>query len=157
MWRKARSNARKKQRRSYSGKKKRHAQNAQLVVAPQTREILCVAVGKGREHDCNLFKRSRIARAEERECRADKGYQGLKKLHSNSNTPQQKPRGGELHTQEKRQNRALASRRVVCEHVIGTLKVLRILGEKCRNRRRRFGLRLHLLASLYNWDLKLPR
>jgi hypothetical protein len=37
------------------------------------------------------------------------------------------------------------------------LKVFRILGEKYRNRRRRFGLRLHLLASLYNLDLKLLR
>jgi hypothetical protein len=59
--------------------------------------------------------------------------------------------------QEKRQNQALASRRVVGEPVIGKLKVFRILGEKYRNRRRRFGLRLNLLASLYNLDLKLPR
>jgi hypothetical protein len=116
-----------------------------------------VAVGKGREHDFKLFKRSRIAIAQEIECLADKGYQGLKKLHGNSQTPQKKPRGRELSPHEKQQNQALASRRVVCEHVIGKLKVFRILGEKYRNRRRRFGLRLHLLASLYNWDLKRPR
>jgi len=91
------------------------------------------------------------------QCLADKGYQGIKQLHSNSQTPQKKPRGGELNKQEKQQNRDLSSRRVVCEYVIGKLKVFRILGEKYRNRRRRFGLRLHLLASLYNLDLKLPR
>ena len=122
-----------------------------------TREILCVALGKGREHDFNLFKRSKVTMAAEIECLADKGYQGIKKLHSNSQTPQKKPRRGELNTQEKQQHRALASRRIVGEHVIGKLKVFRILGEKYRNRRRRFGLRLNLLASLYNLDLKLSR
>ena len=157
MWRKALSNARKKQRRYYSGKKKRHTQKAQLVVAHKTREIICVTGGKGREHDFKLFKRSQIAIAEEIECLADKGYQGIKKLHGNSQTPQKQLRGKELNKQEKQQNQVLASRRVVCEHVIGKLKVFRILGEKYRNRRRRFGLRLHLLASLYNLDLKLTR
>jgi hypothetical protein len=29
-------------------------------------------------------------------------------------------------------------------------------GDKYRNTRRRFCLRVHLLASIYNWDLKLP-
>ena len=68
MWRQALSNARKKQRRSYSGKKKRHTQNAQLIVAQQTRESLWVTVGKGREHDFTLCKRSQVAIAEEIEC-----------------------------------------------------------------------------------------
>lgn len=58
---------------------------------------------------------------------------------------------------EKSQNRRLASRRVVGEPVIGKLKGFSILGEKYRNRRKRFGLRLNLMASLYNLDLKLPR
>jgi hypothetical protein len=116
-----------------------------------------VAPGKGREHDFKLFKRSKLAIKDERECLADRGYQGIQKLHNQSQTPKKKPRGGELTKQEKQQNRGLASRRVVGEHVIGKLKVFRILAEKYRNRRRRFGLRLNLLASLYNLDLKLPR
>lgn len=116
-----------------------------------------MAVGKGREHDFKLFKRSKIALQEKLECLADRGYQGIQKLHRNSQTPKKKPRGGELTPPEKKQNRALSSRRVVGEHVIGKLKVFRILGEKYRNRRRRFGLRLNLLASLYNLDLKLSR
>jgi hypothetical protein len=128
-----------------------------VVVAHQTREILCVAVGKGREHDFKLFKRSKLTIKEEIECLADRGYQGIQKLHSNSQTPKKKPPRGELNKQEKRQNRVLASRRVVGEHVLGKLKVFRILGEKYRNRRKRFGLRLNLMASLYNLDLKLPK
>jgi hypothetical protein len=147
----------KKQRRYSSGQKKRHTPKAQLVVAQQTREVLCAAVGKGREHDWILFKRSQIAIAAEIESVADKGYQGRKKRPSNSHTPQKKPRGGELSKQEKQQNRALSRRRVVCAHVRGKLKVCSLLGEQYRNRRRRCGLRLHLLASLSNLDLQLPR
>ena len=104
-----------------------------------------------------MFKRSKTAIKAEIECLADRGYQGLQKLHPNSQTPKKKPRRGELTKQEKRQNWGLASRRVVGEHVIGKLKVFRILGEKYRNRRKRFGLRLNLLASLYNLDLRLPK
>jgi hypothetical protein len=39
------------------------------------------------------------------------------------------------------------------EHVIGQLKVFRILQERYRNRRKRFGLRLSLMAGIYNYDL----
>jgi hypothetical protein len=39
--------------------------------------------------------------------------------------------------------------------VIRRLKVFRVLKETYRHRRRRFGLRLNLLAALYNHDLKL--
>ena len=39
------------------------------------------------------------------------------------------------------------------EHVIGSLKRFRILAERYRNRRRRFGLRVNLLAGLHNHDL----
>lgn len=104
-----------------------------------------------------MFKRSQLPIKEEIECLADRGYQGLQKLHSHSQTPKKKPRRGELTKQEKRQNRLLARRRVVGEHVLGKLKVFRILAEKYRNRRRRFGLRLHLIASLYNLDLQIPK
>ncbi|MBT7069820.1 MAG: IS5/IS1182 family transposase, partial [Anaerolineae bacterium] len=38
-------------------------------------------------------------------------------------------------------------------HVIGKLKVFRILSERYRNRRKRFGLRFNLIASLYNFEL----
>jgi hypothetical protein len=157
MWRKVPSNGPKKQRQYYSGKKKRHTQKAQVVVAHQMRELICVAIGKGREHDCTLFKRSKLTIKEEIACLADRGYQGIQKLHRNSQTPKKKPPRGELNKQAKRQNRVLASRRVVGEHVLGKLKVFRILGEKYRNRRKRFGLRLNLMASLYNLDLKLPK
>jgi hypothetical protein len=41
----------------------------------------------------------------------------------------------------------------VSTYVIGKLNVCKILAARYRNRHRRFGLRVHLLAALYNIDL----
>jgi hypothetical protein len=74
-----------------------------------------------------------------------------------SRTPTKKPRSGQLRNEDKQRNRVLASQRIVCEHVVGQLKVFKILAERYRNRRRRFGFRINLLAALYNLDLLCPR
>jgi DDE superfamily endonuclease len=50
----------KKQRRYYSGKKKRHTLKTQLVVEKSTRRILCLAHDQGRRHDFRLFKTSNV-------------------------------------------------------------------------------------------------
>ena len=84
---------------------------------------------------------------------ADSGYQGLDKLHARSKTPRRKPRKGQLTGEQKQGNRELASRRVVVEHVIRSLKIFRILAERYRNRRQRFSLRFKLIAGLYNYGL----
>ena len=75
---------------------------------------------------------------------ADSGYQGLTKIHSNSETPIKKSKTKDLTAAEKEVNRALSSLRVLCENVIGMLKRFRILAEKYRNRRNKFILRFNL-------------
>ncbi len=51
-------------------------------------------------------------------------------------------------------NRTLAKEHILAEHVIRKLRVFRVLKEIYRHRRRRFGLRLNLIAALYNLDLQ---
>ncbi|MEG4143968.1 IS5/IS1182 family transposase, partial [Microcoleus sp. Pol7_B1] len=41
------------------------------------------------------------------------------------------------------------------EHVNRKLKIVRILSERYRNRRRRFGVRFNLIAGIYNYELNL--
>jgi len=60
-----------------------------------------------------------------------------------------------LSKEDKTFNKNLSSSRVVIEHVIGRLKVFRILSERYRNRRKRFNLRLNLVAGIYNYELSL--
>ena len=50
-------------------------------------------------------------------------------------------------------NHSLSSERVFVENVIGWLKRFRILAERYRNRRKRFGLRFNLIAAIYNLEL----
>lgn len=85
---------------------------------------------------------------------ADRGYQGIKKHHDNSQTPVKKKRGQKLSQEAKQFNRDLAKQRIVIEHVNRSLKIFRILSSRYRNRRRRFNLRLNLIAGIYNYGLK---
>ena len=120
--------------------------------------ILAATCGKGREHDFRLFKRSGLRVPPATELLADSGYQGLAKLHAKSRTPFKRWRKAiPLSEEQRAHNRALASERVRVENVIRRLKVFRILKETYRHRRRRHGLRVHLLAGLYNHDLLSPK
>lgn len=85
----------------------------------------------------------------------DKGYQGVQKIHSNSETPKKKPKGKNLSIAEKKKNRELARIRVIGENINCKLKVFKILSDRYRNRRKRFGLRFNLIAGLYNYELHL--
>jgi hypothetical protein len=88
---------------------------------------------------------------------ADKGYQGIEKIHSNSKVPQKKPRKGELSSSDKKRNRELARNRVIGEHINRKLKIFKILADRYRNRRKRFSLRFNLIAGLYNYELRLSQ
>lgn len=103
-------------------------------------------------HDFELFKRSRTAVASSSEILADKGYQGLARLHARCRLPTKKPRKRTLTKAQKADNRALAKERIVVEHVLCRLKVFKILAERYRNRRLRFGLRFNLLCAIYNLE-----
>lgn len=118
-----------------------------------TRQVICTAHGRGTTHDFALYKQSKLELHESLELLADSGYQGLNKLHEKSRTPTKKPKNGRLTTDEKRANRELSRRRIVVENVIRSLKIFRILAERYRNRRRRFGLRFNLIAGIYNYEL----
>jgi hypothetical protein len=100
-----------------------------------------------------LFKENYAGIAPGLLCLADTGYRGINKLHLNSQIPAKKSKLHPLTAEQKAANRELASHRIFVEHVIGKLKVFRILSERYRNRRKRVGLRFNLSASLYNLEL----
>ena len=54
---------------------------------------------------------------------------------------------------EKEYNKALAKERIIIETINRKLKILKILSCKYRNRRRRYSLRINLLAAVYNYEL----
>jgi len=128
----------------------------QLVIDLKHGQFLAVATGKGRMHDLSLFKHTKVHFCHVLLCLADKGYQGIARVHTNSVTPQKKPPRQRLSDADQQSNRALARLRVKVEHGIRRLKRFRILGERYRNRRRHFSRRVLLLAGIINFELALP-
>lgn len=139
-----------KQKHYYSGKKKRHTQKVQVVINKKNARILCTAFSNGKRHDFALFKDSDLAVSPESTILADSGYTGLDKLHANTKLVIRARRNHTLTKREKTRNKNRSKRRIVVEHVIGKVKVFRILSERYRNRRKRFGLRFNLIAAIYN-------
>lgn len=86
---------------------------------------------------------------------ADSGYRGMQKIHKNVVLPHRKTKKHPLIKEQKQENQELASQRVVVENVIGLLKRFKIIADKYRNRRKRFGLRFNLIAGIYNLELMM--
>ncbi|MBC6686235.1 transposase, partial [Wolbachia pipientis] len=55
--------------------------------------------------------------------------------------------------EQKKENRTLMSHRAIVENVIGLLKRFKIISDRYRNRRKRFGLRFNLIAAIHNFEL----
>lgn len=140
-------------RKFYSGKKKRHTIKSQIVVDKIGRSVVCTSFTNGKRHDFRLFKESKIRFKAEAKVLTDTGYQGLHKLHANSALPKKKSKNCPLTQEDKKSNRELSSQRVLNENVIGMLKRFKIIADKYRNRRKRFGLRCNLIAGIYNYEL----
>ena len=102
----------KKQRRYYSGKKKRHTQQAQLIINQHSLQIIATAFSSGSKHDFQLFKDSQAAISEQISCLADSGYQGLSNLPAKSWRPKKKSKHRPLSRQEKASNQHLARGRI---------------------------------------------
>ena len=123
-----------------------------MIVDPRRKRVVATAFAPGATHDFTLFKRSGAALAEGTGCLADSGYQGIRKLHANSCIPKKFSKHHPLTPDDRLYNRALARQRITVEHVIRRLKVFRLLSERYRNRRKRFGLRFNLIAAIYNLE-----
>lgn len=128
---------------------------AQIVIDEQSEEIIATFFGKGRTHDYKMLQLSRVRFGKDTQLRADLGYWGLQSEISQVILPLKNSKLHKLTRSEKQLNRESARRRVKIENVIRRLKIFRILSERYRHRRKRFGLRFNLIAGLHNYELKL--
>lgn len=102
-----------------------------------------------------LFKDSSVHIKESVLALTDTGYLGLQKSHEKTSMPKKKSKHYSLTREDKKRNRKLSSQRVLNEHVIGMIKRFKIISDRYRNRRKRFGLRFNLIAGLYNFELAM--
>jgi hypothetical protein len=146
-----------RQKRYYSGKKKRHTVKHQIVVVrrrknpgpgKKPRRVRIAAVSPafpGSTHDKKIYDQTRVIVPPGVKGTGDSAYLGTK-----LKTPRKKPRGGELTDRERSGNRRLSKRRVVVEHGIGKMKVWRIASERYRNPRGGHTLMMKNVAGLHN-------
>lgn len=118
-----------------------------------SQKIICTAFSNGKKHDFRLFKESKIHIHQDVEALTDSGYLGLQKLHAKTQMPKKKSKKKPLTQEDKIINKRLSSERVINENVIGCLKRFKIIADRYRNRRKRFGLRFNLIAGIYNLEL----
>jgi hypothetical protein len=124
-----------------------------VVVDKKTRKVICVAFCNGKKHDLKLYKESGIHVIARIKIGADSGFQGIARIHANSVTPRKKSKNNPLSQEDKKHNSELSRERVGNENAIGFVKRFKIVSERYRNRRKRFGLRFSLLAGICNSEL----
>ena len=123
-----------RQRRYYSGRKKRHAVKNLIVVAGG-KVRWCSRTVPGRRHDKALAERERLRLPRGVRVLGDSGFEGMDAGEADVVTPWKKPRGRRLHWKRRAFNRQLSRERVKVEHTLASVKRLRILREEFRNRR----------------------
>ena len=116
----------------YSGKHKQHTLKTQVVIGQKSNQIICLAHSKGKTHDFKLFKNSQTIFHKLLKVIADKGYQGITKLHDLSQTPIKKSKKKKLTKEQKNFNRKLNQLRIAVEHVNRRLKIFKILSYRKR-------------------------
>lgn len=127
---------------------------AQIIIEEESGQIMATFFGLGRVHDYKLFQLSRVRLGKTVSLRADLGYWGLQSETEKVILPLKNSKLHQLTKAQKKLNRELARKRVKVENVIRRLKIFRILSERYRHRRKRFGLRFNLIAGLHNYELK---
>jgi hypothetical protein len=123
-----------------------------VVVNKADGQIICTSFAKGRWHDFRLFKESKLKIDSKIKAVVDTGYLGIIKFHVNSVIPVKRSKKRPLSKEDKVFNRSVSSMRVLNEHVIGLIKRFKIVSDRYRNRRKRFGLRFNLIAGICNYE-----
>jgi hypothetical protein len=127
---------------------------SQVIVDKKEKKVICTSFTNGKRHDFRLFKESKTRLHLDIRVVTDTGYQGIQKIHAKSELPKKRSKKNPLTKQDKRKNQELARERVLNENVIGMLKRFKIIADRYRNRRKRFGLRFNLIAAIYNWEIQ---
>jgi hypothetical protein len=123
-----------RQRKHYSGKKKRHTVKNNVITDKRTRKVKGLSpTREGKKHDKKLADEQDLEFPPGSTLYKDTGFQGYEPDNIDTIQPKKKPKGGELTAEEKAQNAAISRERIGVEHSIGGVKVYRIVKDVFRN------------------------
>ena len=146
----------KRKKEYYSGKKKRHTVKTQLMVNKKG-EILHKSKHhkKGRQHDYKVYKDEHPVTPKNVKNYYDLGYVGVEKDFPDVKVvlPVKKIRNVELTQKEKIYNKRHRRQRVIVEHTICRIKKFSIMGNKYRNRLKRYDTMSDIVSGLVNYRI----
>jgi len=144
-----------RQRAHYSGKKKRHTVKNVVVTDKRTRKIEALSeTSEGKAHDKRVADDAGYRFPPGSKVWKDTGFQGYEPEDTETFQPKKKPKGGELTSEEKAQNREIARERIGVEHSLGGTKVYRIVRDIYRNHKKKFeDLVMETACGLHNLRL----
>lgn len=140
----------KKQKKSYSGKKKRHTIKTEIVMQEDGKIVSVSKSHKGRVHDFRIRKSEKPLPVSSIKI-ADSGYQGWQKLQSHVVIPYKKSKHKPLDKVQLSYNRCLASFRMKIEHKFREIKVFKIMSEVYRNFQKKYNFRFNIIAGVVNF------
>lgn len=142
----------KKQKKFYCDKKKNRLKT-QVIFNPRLKQIVSIQIERGRKNDLTIA-RKHVKELPTYPCvMADLAYKGFHQTKSKLLIPIKKTKNISLPKIAKQINKEISRRRIAIEHINCQLKHFRILTERYRNRRKRFGLRVNLITGILNWML----
>lgn len=153
---------RKKQKRDYSGKKKRHVRKNVFISTKEKRINFLSKTKGGKENDFTILKKESPPDCLPKSVKkhVDLGFQGFERQFPGHNVsmPKRKPRTRELTKFAKEQNKKKSSVRVLAEHALAGVKRLRIVSDVFRNRKDNFDDQVMLVScGLWNYHLDFAR
>lgn len=147
----------KRQNKTYSGKKKIHARK-NIIVTDKNKKVLVVsATRSARRHDKRLADKDILFERipEGVDIFVDTGFQGVKQKHRNTYIPQKRTKEHPLTLEQKQWNKLISSIRVPVEHAIGGIKRYQSVSQTFRNKKLQLADTFILLAAgLWNYHLQ---
>ncbi len=142
-----------RQRQEYSGKKKRHTKKNIVITDKSSGEVLGLgATQPGSRHDKACADEEGYKFPEGTNLFQDTGFQGYAPEGATTTQPTKKPRGQELSSEQKAENRKISQERVGVEHTVGGVKIFQIVAAVFRNIKEGFDdLVMEVATGLFNF------
>ena len=139
----------------YSGKKKRHTVKTQYMVNKKGEILHKSNHEEGKQHDYTVYKDVHPTTPKNVKNYYDLGYIGIEKDFPNVKTvlPVKKKRNTDLTEKEKMYNKRHRRQRVIIEHTICRIKKFGIMGNKYRNRLKRYDTMSDIVSGLVNYRI----
>ncbi len=147
-----------KQKRHYSGKKKKHSVKNNIITERGGQVVYLSGTYEGKRHDKTIADEEGYRFPPGSKLLQDTGFQGYRPSGITIVEPKKKPQNGEPSQLDKTINRGISSLRIEVEHHIGGIKRCQILVQTFRNRVEDFVDNvMETACGLHNYRLALRR